>query len=44
MQGYVNTLENEADLLTKTLPTGEKRRSFVRDVSCITYIGVIEVE
>ena len=30
--GYVNTHENEADLLTKTLPSGEKRRSFVRRI------------
>ena len=27
---YVNTHENEADLLTKQLPSGEKRNSFVR--------------
>ena len=27
---YVNTHENEADLLTKQLPLGEKRKSFVR--------------
>jgi hypothetical protein len=27
---YVNTNENEADLLTKQLPSGEKRRGFVR--------------
>ena len=27
---YVNTDENELDLLTKTLPNGEKRKSFVR--------------
>ena len=27
---YVNTHENEADLLTKELPSGEKRKSFVR--------------
>jgi hypothetical protein len=27
---YVSTNENEADLLTKTLPAGEKRRGFVR--------------
>ena len=26
---YVNTHENEADLLTKQLPSGEKRKSFV---------------
>jgi hypothetical protein len=29
---YVNTHENEADLLTKLLPAGEKRREFVRDL------------
>jgi hypothetical protein len=27
---YVNTHDNEADLLTKQLPSGEKRRGFVR--------------
>ena len=27
---YVNTYENEADLLTKQLSSGEKRKSFVR--------------
>ena len=27
---YVNTHENEADLLTKLLPAGDKRRGFVR--------------
>ena len=27
---YVNTHENEADLLTKQLPSGEKRKSFIR--------------
>ena len=27
---YINTNENDADLLTKTLPDGEKRRGFVR--------------
>ena len=29
---YVNTNENEADLLTKVLPFGAKRRKFVRKV------------
>ena len=29
---YVNTNENEADLLTKVLPSSEKRRNFVRRV------------
>ena len=29
---YVNTHENPADLLTKPLPNGEKRRGFVRSV------------
>ena len=29
---YVNTHENEADLLTKPLPSGEKRRGFVRRI------------
>lgn len=29
---YVNTHENEADLLTKMLPDGEKRRKFVRRI------------
>ena len=29
---YVNTHENEADLLTKLLPSGDKRKGFVRRV------------
>jgi hypothetical protein len=29
---YVSTHENEADLLTKLLPAGEKRRGFVRNL------------
>jgi hypothetical protein len=29
---YVNTHDNEADLLTKLLPAGEKRRGFVRNL------------
>ena len=29
---YVNTHENESDLLTKVLPNGEKRRGFVRNL------------
>ena len=29
---YVNTHENEADLLTKPLPSGEKRVKFVRRI------------
>ena len=29
---YVNTHENDADLLTKQLPSGEKRKSFVREL------------
>ena len=29
---YVNTHDNEADLLTKLLPSGEKRKSFVARV------------
>jgi hypothetical protein len=29
---YVNTHDNESDLLTKVLPSGEKRRGFVRKV------------
>ena len=29
---YVNTHDNEADLLTKPLPSGEKRKGFVRAV------------
>jgi hypothetical protein len=28
---YVNTHDNEADLLTKMLPAGEKKRGFVRN-------------
>jgi hypothetical protein len=27
---YINTHENPADLMTKPLPDGEKRRGFVR--------------
>ena len=27
---YINTHKNEADLLTKQLPSGEKRKSFVQ--------------
>ena len=30
--GYVNTLENEADLLTKVLPYSAKRRGLVRNI------------
>ena len=29
---YVNTRENESDLLTKLLPFGEKRKQFVRNL------------
>ena len=29
---YVNTHENEADLLTKLLPSGEKQKGFVRRI------------
>jgi hypothetical protein len=29
---YINTHDNEADLLTKQLPSGEKRRGFVRNL------------
>ena len=29
---YVNTNDNEADLLTKQLPSGEKRRGFVKNL------------
>jgi hypothetical protein len=29
---YVNTHDNEADLLTKLLPSGEKRKGFVRNL------------
>lgn len=29
---YINTHDNEADLLTKTLPSGEKRKGFVRNL------------
>jgi hypothetical protein len=29
---YVNTNDNESDLLTKLLPSGEKRKGFVRNV------------
>ena len=30
--GYVNTHQNEADLLTKQLPAGDKRHNFVRNI------------
>jgi hypothetical protein len=29
---YVNTHDNEADLLTKMLPAGEKRKGFIRNI------------
>ena len=29
---YVNTHDNEADLLTKQLPSGDKRKGFVRNL------------
>ena len=29
---YINTHDNESDLLTKTMPNGEKRRRFVRNL------------
>ena len=29
---YINTHDNKADLLTKVLPSGEKRRGFVRNL------------
>ena len=29
---YVNTNDNEADLLTKQLPSGDKRRGFVMNL------------
>ena len=29
---YINTHENESDLLTKVLPSGEKRKRFVRNL------------
>jgi hypothetical protein len=29
---YVNTNENESDILTKVLPFGEKRKKFVRNL------------
>ena len=29
---YVNTHDNEADLLTKQLPSGEKRKGFIRNL------------
>jgi hypothetical protein len=36
---YVNTHENEADVLTKLLPGGEKRRGFVRDLLYHIYMS-----
>ena len=38
---YVNTHSNEADLLTKTLPSGVKRRNFVRMILSHTF-GAVE--
>ena len=32
MTAYVRSEDNEADLLTKQLPAGEKRRGFVRNL------------
>ena len=29
---YINTYENEADLLKKLLPNGEKRKGFMRNI------------
>mgnify|MGYP000229026469 FL=1 len=29
---YVNTHDNDADLLTKLLPSGDKRKGFVRNI------------
>ena len=29
---YINTHDNESDLLTKVLPSGEKRKGFVRNL------------
>ena len=36
---YVNTHDNESDLLTKCLPAGEKRRGFVRNLLHHIYRG-----
>ena len=36
---YVNTHDNEADLLTKLLPYGEKRRGFVANLLHHIYRG-----
>ena len=32
MTAYISTNENKADLLTKQLPHGEKRKGFVRNI------------
>ena len=39
---YVNTHDNEADLLTKCLPAGEKRRGFVRKVLHHVFSTVVQ--
>eukprot|EP00957_Ditylum_brightwellii_P086170 6556660-Ditylum_brightwellii.AAC.1 len=42
---YVNTNDNESDLLTKLLPDGEKRKQFVRCLLCHIYdIGEEDAE
>ena len=38
---YVNTDENESDLLSKTLPNGEKRNKFVRRRAHHVFISAI---
>ena len=39
---YVNTHDNEADLLTKCLPAGEKRKGFVRKVLHHVFSTVVQ--
>eukprot|EP00957_Ditylum_brightwellii_P111577 8510587-Ditylum_brightwellii.AAC.1 len=34
---YVNTSENDSDLLTKLLPDGEKRKCFIKRMLCRIY-------
>ena len=42
---YVNTNENESDLLTKLLPDGEKRKRFVKQLLQHIYdIGEVNAE
>ena len=41
---YINTLMNPADLLTKPLPSGDKRTGYVNMVLCHIFGGGQEVD